>query len=74
VVAVVGIVGYFGNTMAAQIPEIDALGAVSPFRFYSGGRPLVNGFQPIDLAVLVVAAVVLVALGAAVFNRRDVAV
>ena len=73
-VAIVGIVGYFGNTMAARIPEIGLLGDVSPFRLYSGGRPLVNGFQPLDLAALAVAAIVLVAIGGAVFNRRDVAV
>ena len=53
VVAIVGVVGYFGNTLAAQIPELDALGRISPFRFYSGGRPLLNGFQPVDLGVAV---------------------
>ena len=74
VVAIVGVVGYFGNTMAAQIPEIAALGDVSPFRLYSGGRPLINGFQPLDVAALAIAAIVLVAIGGAVFNRRDVAV
>jgi ABC-2 type transport system permease protein len=74
VVAIVGVIGYFGNTLAAQIPELDALGRISPFRFYSGGRPLLNGFQPVDLGVLFLVAIVLVAAGAAVFNRRDVGV
>jgi ABC-2 type transport system permease protein len=74
VVAIVGVVGYFGNTMAARIPEVGLLGDVSPFRLYSGGRPLVNGLQPLDVAVLTLAAIVLVAIGGAAFNRRDVAV
>ena len=74
VVAVVGIVSYFGNTMASQIPEIGLLRDVSPFHFYSGGRPLVNGFQVVDLGVLAVAALILVAIGGALFDRRDVAV
>ena len=73
-VGIVGVVGYFGNTLAARIPEIDALGNVSPFRLYSGGRPLVNGLQPLDVAALAIAAIVLVEIGGAVFNRRDVAV
>lgn len=66
--------GHFGNTMASQIPEIGLLRDVSPFHFYSGGRPLVNGFQVVDLGVLAVAAVILVAIGGALFDRRDVAV
>jgi ABC-2 type transport system permease protein len=73
-VALVGIVGYFGNTMANQIQELAPLRDVSPFHFYSGGRPLVNGIQATDLGVLVVAAIVLVAIGTALFTRRDVGV
>jgi ABC-2 type transport system permease protein len=74
VVAVVAIVAYFGNTLAAQIEGLAWARDVSPFHFYSGGRPLVNGVQPVDLAILLVAATALVALGTVVFNRRDVAV
>jgi ABC-2 type transport system permease protein len=74
VVAVVGIVSYFGNTMASQIPEIGILRDLSPFHFYSGGRPLVNGFGVADLGVLAVAAVILVAIAGAAFDRRDVGV
>ena len=74
VVAIVGIVAYFGNTMASRIPELGALRDISPFHFYSGGSPLANGLQAADLAVLLLAAVVFVAIGGLVFNRRDVAV
>jgi pimeloyl-ACP methyl ester carboxylesterase len=41
--------------------------------YYSGGQPLVNGWQPADGLILPVAAVVMVALGVAGFRRRDVA-
>jgi ABC-2 type transport system permease protein len=74
VVAVVGVVAYFGNTMAARIPEIALLRDVSPFHFYSGGQPLANGLQAVDLAILVAAALVLAAIGGLVFDRRDVGV
>jgi ABC-2 type transport system permease protein len=74
VVAVVAILSYFGNTLAAQIDGLGWARDVSVFRYYSGGRPLVNGFQAADLAVLLVLAALLVAIGALVFNRRDVAV
>jgi ABC-2 type transport system permease protein len=74
VVAIVGVLGYFGNTMSSQIQEIAWVRDISPFKYYAGGRPLANGFQAVDLTVLIVMAVVLVAIGTAFFSRRDVAV
>lgn len=74
VVAIVGIVAYFGNTMASRIPELGVLRDISPFHFYSGGSPLANGLQAADLAVLLLTSVLLVVGGGLVFNRRDVAV
>ena len=73
-VGVIAVVSYFANTLAAQIDAIAWARDLSPFRYYSGGRPLVNGVQPLDLAVLVVAAISIVAIGTALFSRRDVAV
>jgi ABC-2 type transport system permease protein len=74
VVAVVGVVGYFGNTLAGQVQALGIVRDLSPFHFYAGGRPLANGLQVVDLAVLVAAALVLVAAGTVVFVRRDVSV
>ena len=74
IVAIVGVVGYFGNTMAGQVQALGIVRDLSPFHFYSGGRPLQNGFQVVDLVVLVCTAIVLVAAGAIVFSRRDVSV
>ena len=74
VVAIVGVVGYFGNTMSSQIPEIAWARDISPFHYYAGGRPLANGLQALDLAVLAAVTIVVVAIGTVAFNRRDVAV
>ena len=73
-IAVVGILSYFGNTLASQIDFIAWARDLSPFRYYSGGRPLVNGLQPTDLLILLGVGLGLVAVGALVFNRRDVGV
>jgi ABC-2 type transport system permease protein len=72
--AIVGVGTYFGNNLAGSVDAIAWMRDVSPFRYYSGGMPLVNGLQLGDVAVLVVASVVLVGLGGLAFNRRDVAV
>jgi ABC-2 type transport system permease protein len=74
VVAVVAVVGYFGNNLAPTIEGLAWLADLSPFQYYQGGRPLVNGLQVADAAVLTFAALLLVALGGTFFDRRDVAV
>ena len=74
VVAVVGVVGFFGNNLAPAIAELGWLRDVSPFHYYSGGAPLRNGLQVADALVLAVASVVLVVAGGLRFDRRDVAV
>lgn len=73
-VAIVGVIGYFGNTLGPANDLTAWLRDVSPFHYYSGSEPLRNGLPAIDALVLLVAAVVLVAAGGFVFNRRDVAV
>jgi ABC-2 type transport system permease protein len=74
VAAAVGVVGYFANTLAAQIDAVSWAQSLSPFRYYSGGRPLVNGVQVVDLGILAAAAIALVAIGTALFSKRDVGV
>jgi ABC-2 type transport system permease protein len=60
--------------MSSQIPEIAWARDISPFHYYAGGRPLANGLQALDLAVLAAVTIVVVAIGTIAFNRRDVAV
>lgn len=74
VVAIVAVVGYFGNNLAPTIGGLEWLADLSPFQYALGGQPLRNGIQLADSAVLAVASIVLVALGGLRFDRRDVAV
>ncbi|GAA1903171.1 ABC transporter permease [Streptomyces sodiiphilus] len=69
--AVVGVVTYMAGTFAGQL-DADWLAWISPFHYYIGGEPLKNGFQWGDMTVLVVASAVLVVVGLARFNRRDI--
>jgi ABC-2 type transport system permease protein len=72
-VAIIGIGTYFANTLAPSVEAIAWSRDLSPFRYYSGGQPLVNGWQPVDGLILLLAGVVLVAIGVVGFRRRDVA-
>jgi ABC-2 type transport system permease protein len=74
VVAVVGVLGFFGNNLGPTIEGLGWLRDVSPFHYYSGSVPLRNGIQLADLGVLAVVSLVLVLLGGVAFDRRDVAV
>jgi beta-exotoxin I transport system permease protein len=70
-VAVVAVVGYFGNNLGQRVIGLGWLHDVSPFRFYLGGSPLTHGLQPADLGVLALAAAIVVVLGTLAFDRRD---
>jgi ABC-2 type transport system permease protein len=74
VVAIVGVVGFFGNNLGPAVEGLAWLRDVSPFHYYSGGLPLRNGVQPVDAAVLALASIVLVVAGGWRFDRRDLAV
>ena len=74
IVAIVGVVGFFGNNLGPAVEGLAWLRDVSPFHYYSGGVPLRNGIQPVDAAVLVIASIVLVVAGGWRFDRRDLAV
>ncbi len=67
---VIGVLAYAAHTFAAQIGA-GWLAYLSPFHYYIDGEPLTYGFQWGDAAVLGVAAVAFVALGAIRFGRRD---
>ncbi|MFC0505146.1 ABC transporter permease subunit [Micromonospora costi] len=69
---VLGVLCYAADTVA---PQIGADGAryLSPFHYYIGNQPLRNGFQWIDLGILLATIIVLGALAVVSFNRRDLA-
>ena len=74
VVAILGAATYFANTLGPSVDVLAWTRDVSPFHYFSGGKPLVNGWQLADALVLAATSVVLVAIGAFGFQRRDVAV
>lgn len=74
IVAIVGVVGFFGNNLGPSIEGLGWLADVSPFGLYLGGQPLKNGLQLADAAILAGAGVLLVVLGGLRFDRRDLAV
>jgi ABC-2 type transport system permease protein len=74
VVALVAILTYIANTLGPSIEAISWSQSLSPFFYYSGGRPLVNGFQADDAVVLMAACLVLLGIALVGFQRRDVAV
>jgi len=73
-VAGLGVLIYFANTLGPTTEHLAWTQQLSPFYYYSGGQPLVNGLQVTDSLVLAGTAAVLVLLGVAGFRRRDIAV
>lgn len=73
-VALVAVATYFANTLGPTTDYLAWTQKVSPFYYYSGGQPLVNGLQVADALVLATTATVLVVVAVAGFVRRDVGV
>ncbi|EST38585.1 hypothetical protein N566_06590 [Streptomycetaceae bacterium MP113-05] len=65
-----GAFAFVVNALATQSEVLEPLKYLSAFHYYLGGSPLREGFDPAML-VLVVAPVVLVALGLTRFKSRD---
>lgn len=72
--ALSAVLGYLGNTFALQAEELEWLRFGSAFYYALDPDPLNNGFDPASTAVLLTVPVVLIAMAAGVFTRRDVAV
>jgi ABC-2 type transport system permease protein len=70
----VAVLGYFANNLAPQVKGLEWVRYLSPFFYFSGNKPLVNGVDLGYAGVLLGAAVVFVAAGLALFRRRDLAV
>jgi ABC-2 type transport system permease protein len=72
--AAIAVLGYLGNSVLPQLEALAWTRKVSPFHWYAGGDPLVNGVQWGGVATLVLVSATLVALGTVAFTRRDIAV
>ena len=69
--AAFAIAGFLINGVAPLVDGIHWLQYLSPFHYYAGHDPLGHGVNVGDLAVLTGAAIVLTAVAAAQFGRRD---
>ena len=71
VAAAIGVASYLADSFAGFAPWLRVVRRVSPFAHTLGLDPLRVGFRWWHLGGMVVAAVVIVAIGAEVFDRRD---
>jgi len=73
VTAAVGVLSFALNAFGSQI-GLGWTRNLSAFHYYLGSEPLKHGFAWADSGILAAACLVLVALGAWAFRRRDIAV
>jgi ABC-2 type transport system permease protein len=68
----VAVLAYLANSVFSQVAALDWTRAISPFHWYLGGDPLINGVQSDGVGALAIATVVLAGAGTLLFTRRDV--
>lgn len=69
--AAVAVVTFVANGLLSVTPDLEGWARLSPFYYYLGSDPLVNGMAWGHAAVLAALAVGLAALGVVLFTRRD---
>lgn len=72
--AIVAVVGYLCNSFLPQVEGLAWTEKISPFYWYLGGEPLVNGLDWGGIGLLAGLAALLAGLGTWRFTRRDLAV
>ena len=61
------------NTLAPSVDWLEPLRLLSPFYYYSGGDPMLNGLDPVHALVLAGASAVALVFALWAFERRDLA-
>ena len=61
------------NTLAPSVDWLEPFRLLSPFYYYSGGAPILNGLDPVHALVLVGISAVALAYALWAFERRDLA-
>jgi ABC-2 type transport system permease protein len=74
VAGAVAVLFYFVNALASNVGILKYFQKLSPFYYYTGNKPLVNGLSALDVGVMLAIIVVLTALAVLGFRRRDVSV
>lgn len=69
----VALVTYILNALAPSVDGLEPVRLASPFYYYSGGDPILNGLDPVHALVLAGLTVVLLASALWSFERRDLA-
>ncbi|MEV6555172.1 ABC transporter permease subunit [Nocardia sp. NPDC051756] len=72
--SLVAVAGYLANNLGGMFDGGAWLRKLSPFYYANGSSPLVNGWNGLHLAVLIVLAAVAFVLALGAFERRDLAV
>jgi ABC-2 type transport system permease protein len=65
---------YFVNSLAPQIDALEPVQKISPFYYYIGGDPIVNGVPWVDFLVLVAVTAAALAVAVLMFQRRDIGI
>ena len=63
---------YLVTSLAAAVTVLKTINHVSPFKYFNNPRILLNGLQADNVMVLTATCVVMLVIGWAVFNKRDV--
>jgi ABC-2 type transport system permease protein len=74
VASALGVATYLLNALGPTVEGLEPYRKLSPFYYYIGADPLVNGLNGTHLAVLVGLTVVCLAAALVAFERRDLAV
>jgi ABC-2 type transport system permease protein len=67
------LITFIVKTLAPSVPALKPFRFASPFYFYADHKPLVNGFNGVDVALLAGIAAVALIVALVTFDRRDLA-
>jgi ABC-2 type transport system permease protein len=69
----VALVTFILNALAPSVDWLEPARLLSPFYYFTGGRPILNGLDPVHALVLATISAVTIAYAVWAFERRDLA-
>jgi ABC-2 type transport system permease protein len=70
----IAVLSYIANAVAPMVEEAAWLETLSPFSWYLGGDPLVEGIDPVGFGALLALILIALVVGLVRFDRRDLGV